>query len=251
MSTTSKRKRRLPSRASNGYLISFGDTMTAMLAFFIVLNTLAKDQTGANLHAGTGSFVLALNSLGVPGVFPGEASRLVHPMEGTTPKYKVDTEAGEDDQGHGPDETDNRLRVLDRDLDSVQRLLTELDELFDVSEREMESRAVVFDLFDPLGPEGKPLLPPPAVKVLGQALPLLSRPGTRLEVRLWSPTPAPSAIARTLDQSRQVAREIRKTFPHHQEALATMRVSASTWGLSDQQRPVLSITVARDTVPAE
>ncbi|MCP4857370.1 MAG: hypothetical protein GY903_23045, partial [Fuerstiella sp.] len=46
-----------PPGPNQSYLISFGDTMTALLAFFIILNTLAEEQTGANLHAGTGSFM--------------------------------------------------------------------------------------------------------------------------------------------------------------------------------------------------
>jgi flagellar motor protein MotB len=45
---------------SKAYMLSFGNMMTAQLAFFIVLNSLAQDQTGANLHAGTGSFVRSL-----------------------------------------------------------------------------------------------------------------------------------------------------------------------------------------------
>ena len=49
------RKKKLPEPPSKAYLISFGDTMTALLAFFIVLNSLAQEQTGAKLHAGTGS----------------------------------------------------------------------------------------------------------------------------------------------------------------------------------------------------
>ena len=45
-----------PSGPNNSYLISYGDTMTALLAFFIILVTLAEEQTGANLHAGDGIF---------------------------------------------------------------------------------------------------------------------------------------------------------------------------------------------------
>ena len=52
-----KKQKRVPSGPSNAYLVSFGDTMTALLAFFIVLNSLATEQTGANLYSGTGSFV--------------------------------------------------------------------------------------------------------------------------------------------------------------------------------------------------
>ncbi|MEZ6064742.1 MAG: flagellar motor protein MotB [Planctomycetaceae bacterium] len=69
-----REKKRPSSGASNAYLISFGDTMTALLAFFIVLNSLAEEQTGAKLHRGTGSFVQALNNMGMPGFFTGEVS---------------------------------------------------------------------------------------------------------------------------------------------------------------------------------
>ena len=50
------RKQKAPGAGPNmAYLMSFGDTMTTLLAFFIVLNSLAKEQTGAKLYAGTGS----------------------------------------------------------------------------------------------------------------------------------------------------------------------------------------------------
>ena len=69
------RKRKPSSKPSKSYMISFGDTMTAMLAFFIVLNTLAKEQTGADLHTGTGSFIAAVNSMGLPGMMTSSSSK--------------------------------------------------------------------------------------------------------------------------------------------------------------------------------
>ena len=57
---------------SNAYLMSFGDTMTTLLAFFIVLNSLAAEQTGANLHSGTGSFIQTTRSMGLAGTFKGK-----------------------------------------------------------------------------------------------------------------------------------------------------------------------------------
>ena len=58
-------KDQVVSGINKSYLVSFGDTMTALLAFFIVLNSLAEDQTGANLHSGTGSFAVAISGYGV------------------------------------------------------------------------------------------------------------------------------------------------------------------------------------------
>ena len=59
---------------SQAYLISFGDTMTALLAFFIVMNSLAEEQTGAKLYSGTGSFIRAVRTMGMPGMFPSDKS---------------------------------------------------------------------------------------------------------------------------------------------------------------------------------
>ena len=68
-----KKKKLEPSVPSKAYLVSFGDTMTALLAFFIVLNSLAKEQTGANMYSGTGSFVSAFSNSGLPGDLFGES----------------------------------------------------------------------------------------------------------------------------------------------------------------------------------
>ena len=48
------RKKEPDKGPSQAYLISFGDTMTTLLAFFIVLCSMAEDQTGANLYSGNG-----------------------------------------------------------------------------------------------------------------------------------------------------------------------------------------------------
>ena len=61
----------LPSKA---WLMSFGDTMTTLLAFFLVLCSMAENQTGMNLYVGTGSFISSLESGGLSGVFPGDKS---------------------------------------------------------------------------------------------------------------------------------------------------------------------------------
>ena len=71
------RKKTPISKPSKAYLISFGDTMTALLAFFIVLNAFAKEQTGANMYAGTGSFMSAKRTIALSGGEPGDRSRLL------------------------------------------------------------------------------------------------------------------------------------------------------------------------------
>ena len=74
---------------SNAYLLSFGDTMTALLAFFIVLNSLAEEQSGANLYAGSGSFVQTTASFRAPGSATGDTQKTAVPLKAPSPLYMV------------------------------------------------------------------------------------------------------------------------------------------------------------------
>lgn len=53
------------------YMTSFADMMTLMLTFFILLVAFAQEQRAELVAAGTGSFVNALDTLGLPGLLPG------------------------------------------------------------------------------------------------------------------------------------------------------------------------------------
>ena len=242
-----KREKTPPSKPSNAYLISFGDTMTAMLAFFIVLNTMAKEQTGANLHAGTGSFVSAISSMGLPGSFTGDKSKNIQQMNHSSPKYVVNDngEISEDNSGDGPDDEDNGLRVLDRQMENLQRMMTEFEQQFDVSQATDESSSVVFDLFDRIGKPGS-LLPDDARKVIVRSLAVLTRPGYRLEFRVWAPTPSKTAMARITKLAYALKEEIRREFPMLDKRPGAIRASSSLWAYSDDRRPVMSIIVVKD-----
>src|SRR2546428_132665 len=65
----------------NGWMMSYADMATTLLAMFIALSTLGKDQTGINLYNGTGSFTHSLDTFGLPGLFPNSAHviQLDHP----------------------------------------------------------------------------------------------------------------------------------------------------------------------------
>ncbi len=243
----SKRNRKPPSKPSNAYLISFGDTMTAMLAFFIVLNTLAKEQTGANLHAGTGSFVTAINSMGLPGLFAGDTSKRVHQMQDASPKYVVnDSDQTSEGAGEGPDEEDNQLRVLDRDAENMQRVIVELEQQFDVQLTSLETSSVAFDLFEKLG-TGDEILPDSARKVLIQSIGTMSRPAYRMEVNVWSPTPSASALKRSTESAFLIRQAIRREFPLLTRRDDAIRATANLWPHSDERRPVMSITLIKET----
>ena len=136
---------------SKAYLVSFGDTMTTLLAFFIVLCSLANEQTGIDLYEGTGSFVTAMESHGLPGVF--------HPN--TTPNaiernHKVPNYVAPDLNDHppeknatGPDD-DNGMRSIQRETEVFQRFLNEMERLATVDRLPETTGEVVFDFFNRL-----------------------------------------------------------------------------------------------------
>src|SRR2546426_8636565 len=70
---------------TNGWMMSYADMATILLAMFIVLSTLGKDQTGVNLQRGTGSFTNALRSFGLPGLFSTSPRPIA--LSGPTPHY--------------------------------------------------------------------------------------------------------------------------------------------------------------------
>ncbi len=239
----SNRKRKPPSKPSNAYLISFGDTMTAMLAFFIVLNTLAKEQTGANLHAGTGSFMTAVRSMGLPGVFTTESSRQVSQQNEVTPLYIVDDpENPSPGKGTGPDE-ENGLRVIDPQAEQLQRLIVEMEQQFHVESHSESAHQVAFDLFERLG-KAPDMLPGDAKKVLARSMAIISRPNYRIVIDVWSPTPSLTALNRTTNNARQIKQEIQRDFRSFKRP-GMLQATARIWPYSNERRPVMTINVIK------
>lgn len=69
-----RRKTKRPEPTKRGvpaYMTSFADMMTLMLTFFILLVAFAQEQRAELVAAGTGSFVEAIETLGLPGLLPG------------------------------------------------------------------------------------------------------------------------------------------------------------------------------------
>lgn len=65
-----------PPRGTPSYMVSFGDMMTLMLTFFILLCTFAKKREAGFIAAGVGSFRRAINSFGLPGILPTDTDSL-------------------------------------------------------------------------------------------------------------------------------------------------------------------------------
>ena len=71
MAAKKKKKLAPTKRGVPAYMTSFADMMTLMLTFFILLVAFAQEQRSELIAAGTGSFINAMDSLGLPGLLPG------------------------------------------------------------------------------------------------------------------------------------------------------------------------------------
>ena len=237
-----------PSGPNNSYLISFGDTMTALLAFFIILNTLAEEQTGANLHAGTGSFMDTVDKFGLAGKVSSDLSAQAFQQQEVSPKYIVpDPENGTPELGaNGPDDDADNIRIVDRTKDQYQRFLQQLRQVNNLQQDRDVKGEVTFDVLAKLPPQSAGTLINDELKAaLAGVGPMLRRDDYRIEITVWTTTPSQSAWSRALAQSQQI----------HKEAIALLRVApnqerritavAQPWISKTVKRPTVSVTLRR------
>lgn len=59
-------------KGAPNYMVSFGDMMTLILCFFILLVSMAKERKAGMMAKGLGSFVVTLKSHGLTGVLSGD-----------------------------------------------------------------------------------------------------------------------------------------------------------------------------------
>ena len=74
---------------------------------------------------------------------------------------------------------------------------------------------------------------------------LLSRPGYQLEIDVWAPTPSKTALARMTQSATEIKAALRSQFPMLFSNDDNIRCRVKLWPLSDEKRPVLSITIIR------
>jgi hypothetical protein len=231
-----------PNRA---YLVSFGDTMTTLLAFFIVLCSLAEEQTGADLYSGTGSFVKAIESAGLPGKLQSPTSSKVIDKPYTGPHYVAeDLEKREPDpRPSGPDE-DNDLRSLDRELEGYQRFLGELGRLARLEELATKEGEVTLDFFNVL-PANPPYLSPPYREAFQRILPALRREGHQLDVVVWAPSPRPTTWAKAARQAVGIVDEVTKMGRLSADQRSRVRSVGRSWLYRQAKRPVMSVIIRK------
>ena len=239
------RKKKPPAQgASKAYLVSFGDTMTALLAFFIVLNSLATEQTGANLHSGTGSFMSAIKSAGLQGILSQKRSELVTQLSTTAPQYQVPPYDEQDPERHatGPDEVDSKRRSIEREREEFEVFMRDIDKSFAVAALPTAQGEVAFDVFERVANK-PPYLPDAAEKLLPQVLPLLSNERYRVKVVVWATTPSVTAWTRATKQASALVKELAGRLPADQHS--RLQGIGQPWGSSQDKRPTMSFLVRR------
>jgi flagellar motor protein MotB len=258
-----------PSGPNMSYMISFGDTMTALLAFFIVLNSLAEEQSGANLHSGTGSFLAAGVSSGTPGKFHSDKSDKIFQSAASSPKYLAGDPTGktEPGKGTGSDDTDDGQRIIDRQKENYQRFLNEAGRLSELSSAPSIDGEISTDVLGKLPNEG-PLMNDTISAVVKGVARSLRQPDREVELTVWCSHPLAVPWARAARQANQLRDETIQLLklPSDQQAKLTAVARPWPWnstktntdGLTDEQkskvrkrtlRPAMSVTVRVTSFP--
>ena len=234
---------------SKAYLVSFGDTMTTLLAFFIVLCSLAEEQTGADLYSGTGSFIEAMKGMGLPGKFEGKRTSKAMQLNDPSPLYvaaDLDGNKPEPDST-GPDEP-NDIRTIDRETEVYQRLLNEIDRIAKVDNLPETKGEVVFDFFNRFNRE-PPYLTEGYRKALLQLVPSLRRDTHRVDIVVWANMPSPKSWQRAANQATAISEEAGVLLRLNDDQKRRLRSVGKPWRFSDAKRPICSVIVRKVEQP--
>ena len=220
--------------------------MTALLAFFIVMNSLATDQTGADLYSGTGSFINVSDGMGVPGLFASGRSTYPIQMHQASPIYIVGDDETEtvDNHSTGPDDTDEEVIVKDYEQDQLERFLKQMQEDNAVDPEDSIQGEVAFDMMKAL-PKNEDILIDDLKEQLLALSPALRRPGYEMQVQVWATTPAPSAWMRAAAQAEQLQRRIPEFLQLSGKDSLKIKAMAGPWHTADLKRPSVSLLVRR------
>jgi hypothetical protein len=218
-----------------GWMMSYADMATILLAMFIVLSALSRDQTGVTFQRATGSLADAREAFGLPGLF-STSSRPIE-FEGPTPRYAY--APGVDSAGD-----ENPDRVLDGDEENLKRFVQEIRRQFPCERQPAVAGRVIVDLYEPLGKKA-PYLTASHTGAIHQLLPMLEQSKYRLQLIVWAPTPAPAVWARAVDRASLVLREFAKGADLEESTSRRISPEGQPWRYRDIRRPALSLVLTR------
>lgn len=236
-------------KPSKAYLVSFGDTMTALLAFFIVLNSFAKEQTGANMHSGTGSFMNSSTSIGLPGGVIGDRTRMMVPKEKPSPIYAVESNKPKSTMQDrlGPDDEPDQKRIIDRQTENFKRFLTNIARDFKVDETPPTRSQIVFDSFEKFekSEEFGTSINQKSIRLISEAILKLGRDDFKLEIVVWANMPSKRSLVVASGKAISIRKQVLKLFRLSERQKKRFTVSAKPWLFSDAARPKVSFVVSK------
>jgi len=215
-------------------MLSYADMVTLLLALFIMLSTLGKDQTGLNFQRGLESLRQHQNWFGLPGMLAG-TDRKIH-LDAPLPKYPFEPTP---DAEKGPPR-----RVLDAERERLQYFLEEMQRQFNVEKLPRITSQATLDLFGPLNGSA-PHLTAKHLEVIRPLLPVLHRPDHRLLVIVWAAVPSEGPWRSSAMKAHAVGAQIEGLTRLDASARQRLFCVSQTWPHGDHQRPVLSLVVAR------
>jgi hypothetical protein len=215
-----------------GWMVSYADMVTILLAMFITLSTLSKDQTGLSFYYGTGSYRDSVTRFGLPGV-SNRSSRVVS-LTTAGPLYRVD--GTETDKPNSP--------VIDPEEASFQAFMEEIKEEFPVSPLPADRGKVMLDFHTQLK-KNTPYLSKSTYTRITPILDLARQPGYVVEIVYWIPAPHESAVIRSANMAASLRTEILAQVGLPQEASSRVVPVAQSWRYKDANRPTFSIVLSR------
>jgi hypothetical protein len=228
---------------TEGWMMSYADMATILLAMFVVLSTLGKDQTGVNLYSGTGSFKHALDCFGLPGWFDSGGKAVQ--MDAPSPHYLTNPQNAPPDPLHdGQEEGKEGGRVIDIELEQMQRFLQDLGKHFTIEKLPRSTGEAVVDFYDRLNPS-TPLLNDKQGDVIWQVVPALNKSDFRVFVIVWATTPADSAWIRAANQAKAVADEIAAAAQLDATTRGRLIPLGQPWPYAKIRRPVMSVVISK------
>lgn len=219
----------------NGWMMSYADMVTILLAMFIVLSTLAKDQTGLSLYRGTGSYKKAINSLGVPGLMK-YAYKSVELSE-AAPRYTIENL----DPKSKPAEPH---QLADGELEQFQAFLFDLSQSNEVKRKEREQARAAVDIHSRINNQ-PPYLKEKQTSQLISVISLVREANYRAEIIVWAPTPADSMLARSVKIAEQIRQELLEEISLPEEYRDRVIAVSQPWRFKDIKRPVFSVVISR------
>lgn len=227
-------------------MLSYGSMVTAMLACFVALGSLAEDQTGADLQAGMASLNDALHSGGTSRS-SGDKSNGEPPQAfAASPQYVLPLAGNMGTHGDTDDLTEESAdnELLNREEQDYQRFLNELERMSSVQPLPAIEGDVSFDCFDRLA-DNRPAIPSSLWESVRNLQPLFGQKGYEMELTVWAPTPTQSAWTRAAAQSITLRDAIAERLDLTDDMASRFHAVSRPWLYSNLDRPTVSMTVRR------